>query len=274
MSLPDGFSEFEFLQDTIKRVQNQIVHKEFSDLGDENWNPDITTGRGALRHACTLKDSDSADMLQMRLQLFYIILRKAQDLHPAIYGIPVTTFHESVEFFPQIRLFFLEDWEQVEEGYSPVEAEISFRLMHETSATMTHAKAEVFANKIRNLFASGQGFVWKKGREKWVYKDLSKGYDFRLLAWSESEAKKVIEQVLDIQGHSPDWNLLGVAVKKKTYTTVPGTHRVYGKQRRKPRERPIAYVRFRYAELKLWGLFNDITLVDRTGFRHNPLIRV
>ena len=146
------------------------------------------------------------------------------------------------------------------------------RLINETSASYTPEKAKLLANKIKTSFSSGKGFTWKKGREKWVYKDASKGYDFRLLAWNEAEAKKVIEQVLDIQSHSPNWDLLSVATKKKNYTTIPGTHQVYGKQRRKPRDRPIAFVRFRRAELKLHGLFSDITLIDRTGFRTNPVI--
>lgn len=276
MPLPEGFSEFEFLQDTIRRVQNRIVRTDFRDLGDENWDPDITTGRGALRHACTLKDEDSADMLLMRLWLYYIILKKAQDLHPAIYGVPVTSFHETLKFHPQIRLYFLEDADRVESGYSQVEGEITFRLVGETENTINEAKAKVYANKIRTLFCSGAGFVWRKGRQKWVYKDTKRGYDFRLLATSESEARRVIEQVLDIQSHSPNWDLLKDATKVKDNTLaspIPGNHFVYGKTRRKPRHRPVAYVRFRYAELKVWGLPNDIVLVDNTATRRNALVK-
>jgi hypothetical protein len=97
----------------------------------------------------------------------------------------------------------------------------------------------------------------------------------RLLAWNETEAKKVIEQVLDVRNHAPNWaQHLDGTTKKKTFATVPGTHMILGKTRRKPRERPIATVRFRYAELKLHGLPNDLQLIDMTGFRHNPLVKI
>lgn len=274
MALPTGFSSWEHLQTTIQQVQNRIVREEFNDVGDDSWDDDITTPRGTLRVACTLKDDDSALETLNKLLLFYIVLRKASDLHPAIYGIPVTAFQESNVFFPQIRLFFLEDSSQVENTYSPVEAEVTFRLINETRETITEANAKVIANKIKNLFGTANGFTWKKGREYWTYKDLSKGYDFRVYAWNETEAKKIIEQVMDIQSHTPDWEkYLEGTTKKKTFRTVPLSSRIYGKVRREARERPIATVRFKYAELKIHGLTNDVQLFDRTGFRHNPLVK-
>jgi len=209
----------------------------------------------------------------IRLWLFDVILFGASNLHPAIYGIPVTSFQESVKFLPQIRLYFSEDLTQVEEGFEAVEAEISFRLVGQTSTTLSHSEMQSYANKIRSAFASGSGFTWKKGRLKASYKDQHHGYNMILTVWSEAEAKRVIEQVLDIQGHTPDWDFLTVNEPKKTFPTIPGFQNILGKPRRKPRERPIAYVRFRYAELKLHGLPNDITLVDRTGFRRNPVIK-
>lgn len=274
MPLPTGFGSWEHLQSTIMQVQNRVVREEFNDLGDESWDDNIATPRGSLRVACTLTDNDSGIETLNRLMFFYFTLRKAADLQAPIYGIPVTTFQDSVKFLPQVRLFFLEDSNQVEQSYAPVEAEVTFRLMNETSESMTEAKAKIIANKVKALFCAGNGFTWKKGREVWSYRDPSKGYLIRLLAWNETEAKKVIEQVLDIQSHTPNWEKhLDGTTKKKTFKTVPGSSRIYGKVRREARERPIATVRFRYAELKLHGLPNDVQLVDRTGFRHNPLVK-
>jgi hypothetical protein len=269
MPLPPN--TWEHLQTTLMQVQNRIVREEFNDVEDDD---NIATPRQSLKVASMLKDDDSAIETIIKLIFFYVVLRKASDLQPAIYGIPVTTFQDSVKFLPQVRLFFLEDSHDVEHGYSPVEAEITIRLIGETSESMTEAKAKTIANKIRTLFCAGNGFTWKKGREMWTYKDPSKGYNLQLLAWSETEAKKVIEQVLDIQSHSPNWDkYLSGTTKKKTFPTVPVMSRIYGKLRREARERPIATVRFRYAELKLHGLPNDVQLVDRTGFRRNPLVK-
>lgn len=273
MPLPEDFNAWEHLQSTVIQVQNRIVREEFSDLGDD-WDNDILTSRGSLRVACTMVDDDSAIQTLIRLWLFYGCLKKAADFQAPIYGIPVLTFQEQMKFLPQVRLYFSEDLNEVEHGFNPLEAEVTFRLVNETSASMTEAKAKVIANKIKTAFCSSGGFRWKKGREKWIYKDQSRGYDIRLLAWSESEAKRLIEQVLDIESHSPNWEkYLDGTKKEKTFVTVPPLHTVYGKQRREYRERPVGYVRFRYAELKLHGLPNDIQLVDRTGNRKNPLVK-
>lgn len=274
MAIPPEFNEVEHIQSVTRRYLNRQVREDFQDLGGDDWEPETGTTRGAMRHALTHKDTDPLPVTLSRMFLYYFTYQKAQALQAPVYGLPVTTFHDAVKFHPQVRLYFCEGVEDVEEGFTPVEAEVTFRLVRETSATITPGEAKSIATRIKTNFASGNGFTWKKGKEKWLYFDAALGYDFRLLAFSEAEARKVIEQVLDISNHTPDWDNLGVATKKKTFPTMPGTHTVYGKSRRKPRERPTATVRFRYAELKVWGLPNDITLVDRTGFRHNPLISV
>ena len=271
MPLPEGFDPWEHLQNTLRRVQNRLVRHEFRDLGDD-WDPDIREPRGSLRVACELDDRDTATMTLLRLILFYIILRKAQDLHPAMYAVPSINFQQLVRFYPQITLFFSEDLANVEEEFEPVESRVSFRLVGESPQTLTPAEARNYANRIKALFASGKGFTWKRGRELWSYIDQERGYFFQLLAWNEAEARKVVEQVMDVRSHSPDWDRLTVSEKKKSYQTVPGFHHIYGKSRRKYRDRPIATVRFRYAELKIHGLPNDITLVDKTGFRRSPLV--
>lgn len=268
MPLPDN--TWEHLQSTVMSVQNRIIREEFSDVEDDD---NISTPRASLKVACTLKDDDSAIQTLIRLWMFYGVLRKAQDFHPAMYCIPSIAFQEANTFAPQVKLFFLEPQKDVEKGYSAVEGEITFRLARETPETVTPAEAKALATKIKSAFGSGKGFVWKKGRYKVTYLDRKHGYDFRLLVTSESEGKRVIEQVLDIQSHTPDWDHLTVHESRANFPIVPGNHTIYGKSRRKVRRRPRADVRFRYAELHIHGLQNPITLVDLTGFRKNPLIK-
>jgi len=273
MAIPPEFNEVEHLQSTIRRYLNRQIREDFQDLGDETWEPEVGTTRGAMRHALTHKDNDPLPVTLSRMFLYYFTYGKAQALQAPIYGIPSIEFQELFRFKPQVRLFFNEDYSLVEDGYESVKADISFRIMGEDERTITPAKAQTLANKINTLFATGKGFTWKKGRETWAYYDDSRGYRLRLLAWNETEAKKVIEQVLDVQGHTPDWEAyLSRTTKNRAFPTIPGMHFIYGKQRRKPRDRPIAYVRFRYAELKVWGMVHAVTLVDKTGTRRNPLI--
>lgn len=220
MSLPDNFSPAEHLQDLCKKVVNRQVKEYFSDLG-ETWQPEIGTSRGSLRVGCTHLEDDSIDMTLLRMFLFYFVAGEAQAVQAPIYGIPVSSYQESFVFKPQINLLFQEDYRDVEISYQPVRGEISFRLMHESQESLTMANARTYANKIRSLFASGNGFVWKRGKLRASYFDKSKGYMLQLLVRSESEAKRVIEQVLDIQSHSPDWQFLNVSTNQEPSRRYP-----------------------------------------------------
>ncbi|UBF28327.1 hypothetical protein K9N68_10850 [Kovacikia minuta CCNUW1] len=252
---------------------NREVREWFSDLGD-NWEPDIATPRSSLRVGCTHAENDSIDMTLLRVLLFYLITGKGQSLQSPIYGIPTESYQQSVKFHPQIKLYFHEDLNDVSDDYQPVTAEITFRVMNETSESFTKANATVFANKIRTEFATGNGYRWRKGRLKLSYRQPERGYHLIIAAHSESEGKEVIGKVLDIQNHSPNWDYLTVSQLDNTPPTVPPTRRIYGEMRREPRRRPIAWVRFRWAELHLWGMPKAITLVDRSNRRRDALVKV
>lgn len=268
MALPEGFNEFEFLQDTLRRVHNKIIREEFSDLGGDDWDPDITVGRGALRHACTMKDDDSGIMESMRMWLFYVMLRKASDFQIPIYGIPTSDFQEVVEFRPQVKLVFAQDSDAVPDGKTAIRAEIGFRLINETSATMTEAKALKLAKAIKTtLITSSKGYVWSKGKILATYKDPSHGYSLQIYAMSDTEAETIIKKILEIQDHTFDADKFTTHTPKRSSVNNPsGTSLVYGKQRSKQRWRPTANVRFRYASLQIHGLPRDVILVDTTGY--------
>lgn len=95
----------------------------------------------------------------------------------------------------------------------------------------------------------------------------------KLLAYSEAEGKEVIQKVLSLNEHTLDNDYLSVSETKRNLTATPGLQLVYGKQRRKPRDRPIAYVRFRAALMNLHGLPEPVVLCDRTGFYKRALVR-
>ena len=270
MPLPSNFNEFEHLQDLIRLEHNKAVRAYFKNQPDD----DISTPKASLKHACSIKDQDTAAMTQMRLWLFEVTCRHAQSLQAPIYGIPTTAFQEQRKFKPQIMLFFQEDLNDVEVGYAPVTGEISFRIMDEETETINMLKINSFANKIKLAFTN-PSFIWKKGKELFSYTDWKKGYQLQLLCRNETEAKRVVEQVLDIQGHAPDWKKLAIntnAEPSQAFPTIPTSQNILGKSRKLPRKRPIADVRFQYALLHVHGLTNSICLIDRTGTYSNPLV--
>lgn len=274
MALPDNFSDFEHLQDVWRRIHNRRVREHFRDLADPDadWEAEIETPRGNLRVACTMKDADTADMCTIRTLLFWLVLGEAAALQAPIYGIPTDRYQQTVRFAPQVTLYFKEDLADIEEGYAPIDAEVSFRIMGETGNTLTQSDLNTLANKIRTEFATGNGYRWRKGRTILSYKHVEHGYHFILHAYSESEGREVMNKVLDLQGHSLDLSKLRINQLAEAPPIVPPTHTVLGRSRREPRRRPVGYVRFIYADLHIWGIPEAICLVDRSGRRRNALI--
>jgi hypothetical protein len=265
MPLPEGFSAAEHLQDVIMLTQNRIVRAEFNDVGDDNWVKDIATPRASLRVACTHEEADSIDMTLLRLWLFFGILRKAKDFHPDVFGIPSTSFQETTRYHPQIHLYFEEKFSEAEAGYKPLRSQVSLRLMNETTDTLTKAEMLVIANKINSLFSTAIPFHWKRGKELFSYVDQQHGYYFQLLCFNSTEAKKVIEQVLDIRSHSPNWKLLNRKTNDEpvvSYPTIPVTKTILGKSYKQPRRRPVGTVYFSHAVLHIHGKPNPVVLVD------------
>lgn len=267
MALPDEFSEWEHLQSTIIRVHNRLVREEFSDLGGESWDPDIGSSRGSLRHACTLKDNDTADMLIQRYLLFYFTMRKAKDLQGSIVGIHKDKYDQYYKYRPQITLFFREDNQDVEAGYKPVEGQITLRLEAETSESITETELTSIANRIRSNFGGPTGYIWRKGKDEAIYWDKSKANFFRLYTRNKPDAKELLEKALNIKNDTPNWEHLQYKEPDQPtekYPTIPPNIRILNKTKKEPRRRPIAEVRFQYAYANLWGKPNSIYLYDRT----------
>lgn len=268
MPLPNGFSPAEHLQDISRKSINKEVAEWFRDTGPDNWDPDLSSARGSLRIACTHQENDTLSMTLQRTMLFYLVCKKAADFATPVYGIPTTEFQAKARFQPQITLFFLEDLADVDAGYSPITGEISFRLTNQTSETLSQAEAVTYANRTKIAFSSGSGFVWRKGKITASYRDESRGYRLKLYVRDEAEGKRIIEQVLDVQQHTPEWENLTLIQNDQpaqAYPTLPPNQLIMGKNRRLPRKRPIGDVRFQYAFLHVWGVTNPIVLVDRSG---------
>ncbi|MGF1481252.1 MAG: hypothetical protein ACFB4I_17510 [Cyanophyceae cyanobacterium] len=268
MALPEGFSEAENLQDVITLVVNKEVRQWFSDVDLNEADPDLGNDRARLRWACTHKEQDTIDMTILRLRLFDTVCGWAQEGLGKYYGMPIYDFDMNFRYKPQISLHFWEDRQDVADGMYPVRSRISFRLMGETSENMTRAEVERLADRIDRSFNVGSGFIWRRGKDMLTYNDRDRGYWMQILCRSQAEGRRVVEQVLDVQQHTPDWSL--AAYKEnleptQAYPTVPPPMRILNETYREPRRRPIADVRFRYALLHLWGKPYPVTLVDNTN---------
>lgn len=275
---------WEHLQDVWSKIHNKRVRAHFRDLvndpdNDEAWNMfkenlNISLPRHSLFKACEIDDLDTANMTLLRTFMFWVVLGQASALHPPIYSMPTDRYQQQVKFAPQITMYFKEDFEDVEEGFAPIDAEVSFRVRDERYNTISQTEVQALANKIRLEFAISNGYRWQKGRVKLNYRDADRGYLLSINAFSEAVGRQLIGKVLDIQGHSIDASKLSIQQLGEAPPIVPPTETILGKRRRLPRRRPVGYVRFIYADLHVWGVPNAVCLVDRSGRRRTPVVTV
>lgn len=267
MPLPAGFNKWNHFISVLTQIQNRIVREEFNDVSDDvSWIQDITTPRASLRTACTINANDNQPLVLLKLFLFYIILRKAQDMQIPYYGMPVGTIGAQRRYRPQVCLYFSQDVVELGSGESPITGEISFRLMNETSDTLSRSELINIGNRIKSGFGAGQGFVWRKGREMVTYSDWDNGLQLQILCINRTEGERVVREVLQAASKTYDPEKLNHIVNSAATSKYPATKRqktILGKVRQLPIERPVVNVRFRYATVAVHGLQRPIHLYDR-----------
>jgi hypothetical protein len=266
MALPKDLSETEHLQDSIRLVLNRQVREYFG--GDVNPDSlDWRTNRDRLKWACYHKEEDTIQLTLARLHLFDTTCGRALRGLGNVYGTPSHDYDMAVAFKPQVCMYFKEDYADVDPNFAPVAGEISFRLATDDSGTITESKLRAVASKIRSVFASGNGYVWRKGKIFAWYKDRNKGYYNKYLVRDQATARELVRDVLSIQNHTVDFKKLRfneVDDAAGAFPALPSKEYVLGKNRRMPRQRPIANVRFQHAVAHVRGVTNPIPLVDRS----------
>lgn len=276
MPVPPEFSETEHLQNLIRKYINREIREDFSDLGGDDWDPDLTTTRGAMRHGLTHKDNDPFPLTISRMLLYYLTYGKARKMQTPVYGVPTAFYQqEALTFVPIVTLHFKEDIQDIEEGYPALIGEINFRISGETHETITEAKLRTLANRIKTNFGANNGFVWRKGKVKCNYSDKKKPYFLQILSRDVAQGKRVIEQVLDIQADTPNWKYLNVRQNDEpsvAYPTLPPLETILGKSRRLPRKRPIGDVRFIRGECHIYGLPVPVILYNRSKLPEQGLV--
>ena len=283
MALPDPFSDVEQLQALVRRTLNREVREHFSDLGGDDWDPEVGTTRGQMRYCLTHKDDDPLLLTVGRMMLYYFTYGRARDLQPPQYSIPTLDYQASHKYRPQIHLMFYQLQSDVDTSLDnssinaqPVQGQISFRLENETSESISMTDLERYANRIKTSFGAAGGYRWHKGKVTVSYFDPSKGYRLKLFCRDKAEGKQLIEQVLDIQQHSPDWQYMTSVEAEEPlerYPTIPTprTKRILGENREQPRQRPVVQVRYRYSLIHIHGLKRPIPLHSLTRTFKNPI---
>jgi hypothetical protein len=226
---------------------------------------DETPGRLVLRDSLLIGAKDSRTTALFKIQYFRDQVQKVH-LSPVVIGVPKEQFDIGIEvkYKPIVQLYFQQDRGAVVEDYSPVTAEICFRLMNESTETITRANLETLAKKIKSEFALGQGYTFNKGKTIVHYNDRAQGYSLQLYVINEAEGIDVVKKVLGIQNHTYNDEFLRKTEPKKSSVNATANQTIAGKTYKKQRWRPTATVRFQWASLLIQGTPDATYLVDRT----------
>jgi hypothetical protein len=182
---------------------------------------------------------------------------------------------------PQIVLYFQEtkqsfaDRRKNNKKTSRGEGRISFRLMDKTTESINMDFITQLANRVKGKFGKPP-LQWHKGKLLYSYTDWEKGYQLQLLANSENEALRIVEQVLDLQSHSVDREKMQQVrnlAPEKAYDNTPKKKNILGKQVEPPVRRKEVTVQFLYAQLFIEGNLHPITLYDKSKRYRSPVVR-
>ncbi len=260
------------LRDFLRKSYNREVNEWFRDIEDPL--PDNSTSRKNAKRACLILPTESQNTALLKALTFRFVVQRVH-LRPDIYGMPIGGIDSIRVYRPQIQFFFQEDEIDTEPGFDRVEGRISYRLMNQTSETISLSELRTIANRIKTEFGTGRGYVWRKGKTLYSYTDKLNGYQLQILGRNESDAKELITKVLATNSDTPDWINLSIKDAEnptRAYPTMPLRKNILGTGERQQRKRPIADVRFQYTVARLHGKNNPVVLIDRSGRYYNPLV--
>lgn len=251
--------DVEHFQSFCRKWINRVVREHFSDLPvGEDGSLATDSPRNVIRTVCLHKDTDPITLTVGRLLVWWVEARGLMD--EFIYGIPASNFHETVRFLPQIKLFWRERTEEANSNNRyPIRAQYTVRYRGNYASIND---LEVLKKKLIKVFNTPTTHSFFKGREKFSYRDKEKGYEFIVTARDITEAKDVINKLLEIQSDNPlNEALLTRSTKDKDWNRTE-TVRVAGETFKKPKERPVGKVYFTHAEFAVHGMAKDKLLVS------------
>lgn len=250
--------EWSHTRSVLRKTYNKEVVRFFGDLPADQ-DPDNGTGRSSLKRASLIGATESMMSANIKMMNFIYNIKQSHN-KPAVYGIPVSNLDQEIKYNPQVALWFREKLADAKNhGREPIRARVSFRVLDQN---ISKSEAQRLANVIKDKFGHPL-FYFQKGRTKFSYEDKDRGYRFIVATDDESDAKKIISQTMEVQGHAPDWERLFDSQSNQSWAKKTKT--ILGQSVEMPQKRPIGRVYFTHAELKIHGLNRDIILCDATG---------
>jgi hypothetical protein len=257
--------EWSFTRSFLRKTYNREVNEWFRDHAEELGGN--STARGSAKRAALILPTDSQSRVMLKMMTFRYVIQQVH-LRPAIFGLPITTFQESVKYLPQIIIHYREraDIARANSRY-PLRAKYSVRYRGDVSSK---ADLTTLGNRIKLLFDTPTHH-FTKGRYKYSYRDTEKGYSLVVSSATEANAKDTIGKLLDLNNDVPNWGNLTKSEYAETQPLIGDLVLVGGEQHRTPIHRPSGEVYFTTAELSVWGMPKNQILYTNGNPRQNAV---
>lgn len=164
---------------------------------------------------------------------------------------------------PYVYLYFREP-PNSGRGGTPLESEISFRLMNEVEyegllpgkSIISLADIKRYAKAVDRIFnkPGDKPYTIQRGRGSYTYNNWALGYKLWLLGNSAAEAERIFKDVLKIQNHTFDEVCMGIGAARapaKKYPNTAPIKKVVGEDKTLANQRQTGSVTFRWAKLVL-----------------------
>lgn len=227
---------------------NSEVSAYFSDFGTD-------TETNALKNLCLVQSNDSALIAQQRIRFFREEIQKTH-LKPIIVGQPKIDLDADVKYHPEVTVVLKQSLTSVSKGKYPKDARISWRLMNETSESLTFTKMNDVAALVYQQFFQNR-FSFKKGKFIGWYISPLDGLHLQLYCLDATEAKRVAKYVVQAIGKTWNDSIFKVTSPDRDNITSPEQITILGKQKDAPIWRPNITVNASKANINVWGAGNE-----------------
>ncbi|MBH8575782.1 hypothetical protein I8752_22815 [Nostocaceae cyanobacterium CENA369] len=215
-------------------------------------------GRDAAKNLCLITPTDSMQIAAQRQSFFYHQVLKIQD-KPIIIGQPKTIFDSEVMYHPEVSIELRQDFASVPRGRQAKDARFGWRLMNETSESLTLEKINNIASLVyQHFFSNNNVFNFNKGKVIGWYTSPVDGLHLQLYCLDVEEAERVAKYV--VQSINKTWNdnIFKTTTPKRNNLITPPQITILGKQQDAPVWRPNINVRAYKAYMTVWGTENKV----------------
>ncbi|MGV0102347.1 hypothetical protein NSTCB13_00868 [Nostoc sp. DSM 114160] len=244
---------------------NAEVNAHFGDTSADS-------GRDAAKNLCLITSTDSMQIAAQRQSFFYHQVLKIQN-KPTIIGKPKVDVDADVTYHPQVFIRLWQDSTAVPRGKFPKSAEFSYRVMGETSETITNEKLNNYARLVYTAFFQDQ-FVINKGKYIGWYTSPVDGLHLQLYCIDEAECSRVAQAIVSKLNKAWTESLFKITKPARSNTVSSSdTITILGETKQRPQWRPNCTVRATEAWISLWAEAEEIPLIAKTNGTFRPVIR-